>query len=175
MTSIPFSSEKIIFRNQSPSQTIYSTDLSNDLVSIVLLDFCYNDIMSPALQVDNYIAGLPAWQQVICTTIRDWIRTAEPKIEEQIKFTNRPYFIYKGNVAALLATKDHVNVFIYDPVAPDPKQLINQGQRNATARSIQIYNGQKIDRVAFIELIQAVVANNEAGGWRKLRGSHLAS
>ncbi len=119
-------------------------------------------------QIDNYKSGLPAWQQEVCKTIREWIRQADPEIEETIKFTNRPYFVCHGNVAALLATKDHVNVFIYDPVAPDPTGLINQGHANRTARSIQIYQGALPAKAAFIELIQAVVANNKAGGWRKL-------
>ena len=26
----------------------------------------------------------------------------------------QPYFVLKGNVCALLATKDHVNLFVYD-------------------------------------------------------------
>src|SRR4051812_31417819 len=126
-------------------------------------------------RVDRYIADLPDWQRVICGAIRQWIHDAEPHIEEQIKFTNRPYFIFQGNVAALLATRDHVNVFIYDPIAPDPTGLINQGVGNATARSIQIYRDQVVDRRAFIELIRAVVANNQAGGWRKIQYSKPAN
>lgn len=127
--------------------------------------------MSTNAQVNAYIAQLPAWQQDICRAIRQWIHEAEPRINEQIKFTNRPYFVYQGNVAALLATKDHINVFIYDPIAPDPKHLINQGQANATARAIQIYQNQTVDKLAFTELIRAVIANNKAGSWRKLKGS----
>ena len=126
-------------------------------------------------QVDAYIAALPKWQQIACTSIRQWIHEAEPRIEEVIKFTDRPYFTYKGNVAALLAAKDHVNVFIYDPFAPDPQHLINQGQGNATARSIQLYENQVISKAAFIDLIKAVVANNQAGGWRKLKSSSPAN
>jgi len=126
--------------------------------------------MSINPQVDEYIANLPDWQQDICSTIRALLHTAEPDISEEIKFTNRPYFTYRGNVAALLATKDHVNVFIYDPIAPDPGKLINQGRNNATARSIQIFKDEVIDKAAFIKLIRAIVANNKAGGWRKLKG-----
>lgn len=122
-------------------------------------------------QVDAYIASLPEWQQVICKSVREWIHEAEPQIEEQIKFTNRPYFTYQGNVAALLAAKDHVNIFLYDPIAPDPQKLINQGQGNATARAIQVFQDKMIDKAAFISLIQAIVANNQAGGWRKVKGS----
>lgn len=101
--------------------------------------------------------------------VRELIHEAAPNISEEIKFTNRPYFTYKGNVCAILATKDHVNIFIYDPMAPDPEGLINQGKGNSTARAIQVYQNQTIDKAAFIELIQTVVANNEKGGWRKLK------
>lgn len=125
--------------------------------------------MTSHAKVDDYIKGLPEWQQVICNTIRQWIHEAEPNITEEIKFTNRPYFTYKGNIAALLAAKDHVNVFIYDPIAPDPTQIINQGHNNATARSIQIRQDKMVDKAAFMKLVQAVVANNQAGGWRKLK------
>jgi hypothetical protein len=101
--------------------------------------------------------------------VRNLIHKADPQIVEEIKFTNRPYFTHKGNVCALLATKDHVNVFIYDPIAPDPKGIINQGHRNQTARSIQITPETFPDETAFVELIKAVVANNEKGGWRKIK------
>lgn len=120
-------------------------------------------------KVDEYIESLPDWQREICENIRKLVHEAAPEIQEEIKFTNRPFFTYKGNVCALLATKDHVNVFIYDPIAPDPDKIINQGQANATARAIQIYDNQFPDKSAFIKLIKAVVANNEQGGWRKLK------
>jgi hypothetical protein len=119
--------------------------------------------------IDDYIQSLPAWQKKICETIRSLIHEAEPDIVEEIKFTNRPYFTLSGNVCALLAAKDHVNVFIYDPIAPDPTGLINQGHGNATARSIQLHEHESIDEGAFIKLIQAVVDNNRKGGWRKLK------
>jgi hypothetical protein len=45
--------------------------------------------------------------------------------------------------SALQATKDHVNLFIYDPAVPDPEGIINQGHGNATARAIQIYEGDR--------------------------------
>jgi hypothetical protein len=119
-------------------------------------------------RVEQYIASLPDWQRVICESIRCLVRRADPAVEETIKRTNRPYFVLDGNVCALLATKDHVNVFIYDPIAPDPEGIINQGQGNATARAIQIHEGEAIKEDALIRLFRAVIANNRAGGWRKL-------
>lgn len=123
-------------------------------------------------RIDNYIKKLPAWQQNICEEIRRLIHLAEPEIEETIKRTDRPYFTLQGNVCALLATKDHINVFIYDPIAPDPEKIINQGQGNQTARAIQLYEGDTIHEKAFVNLIKAVVANNRAGGWRKVKQLH---
>jgi hypothetical protein len=122
-------------------------------------------------EVDDYISSLPEWQQTVCNRVRDLIHQAEPNIVEEIKFKNRPYFTLEGNVCALLAAKDHVNVFIYDPIAPDPSGIINQGHGNETARSIQLYEGGALNEKAFTELIKAVADNNRKGGWRKLKKS----
>ncbi|HEX3336588.1 MAG TPA: DUF1801 domain-containing protein [Jatrophihabitans sp.] len=120
-------------------------------------------------RVDEYIAGLPDWQQAICQQVREIVHAADPHVEETIKRSVQPYFVLQGNICALLATKDHVNVFIYDPTVPDPHGIINQGHGNATARAIQIFRGDAIDEPALRELLRAVVANNRAGGWRRIR------
>jgi hypothetical protein len=122
-------------------------------------------------RVDPYIAALPDWQQEICRRVRDLVHAADPDVTETIKRTNRPYFTLDGNICALLAAKDHVNIFIYDPIASDPEGIINQGQGNLTARAIQVYQGDTINERALVDLFRAVIANNRAGGWRKLRGS----
>src|SRR4051812_37997026 len=101
-------------------------------------------------QVDIYINSLPDWQQEICRNVRELIHRAEPDIVETIKRSRLPYFVLDGNVCAFLGTKDHVNVFIYDPIAPDPEHIINQGDKNATARAIQIFQGDVLNEKAFI-------------------------
>jgi hypothetical protein len=118
--------------------------------------------------VDAYIAGLPPWQQEICRELRDLVRAADPAIEETVKRTVQPYFVLDGNVCALLATKDHVNLFLYDPTLDDPSGVINQGHGNATGRAIQVYEGDEIDRDAVIDLLRQIVAHNRLGGWRRL-------
>src|SRR5579859_2205675 len=120
-------------------------------------------------RVDQYINTLPDWQQDICRRVRDLVHAADPDVTETIKRTNRPYFTLSGNICALLGAKHHVNVFIYDPIAPDPEGIINQGQGNQTARAIQIHQGETINERALVNLFKAVIANNRAGGWRKLR------
>jgi hypothetical protein len=120
-------------------------------------------------RVDAYINALPTWQQAICREVRDLIHAADPDVTETIKRTNRPYFVLEGNICALLAAKNHVNIFIYDPLAPDPEGIINQGHDNQTARAIQVRQGETVNKQAFITLIQAVVANNRMGGWRTVK------
>lgn len=120
-------------------------------------------------RVDAYIATLPQWQQELCRKVRKLIHEAEPEIVEEIKRSKQPYFTLQGNVCAFLGTKDHLNIFIYDPIAPDPDKIINQGHGNLTARAIQIYEHDTLNEKAFINLIKAVIANNRAGGWRKLQ------
>jgi hypothetical protein len=120
-------------------------------------------------RVDDYIDRLPAWQQTICHQVREVVHAADLEVEETIKRSVQPYFVLQGNICALLATKDHVNVFIYDPTVPDPKSIINQGHANATARAIQIYEGDMINRPPLLAMLRAVIANNRAGGWRRIR------
>ena len=119
-------------------------------------------------RVDAYIDALPLWQQRICRTVRGLVHAADPEVRETIKRSTQPYFVLDGNVCALLATKDHVNVFIYDPVAPDPHGIINQGQDNTTARTVQVRQRDVINERALLDLFKAVIANNRAGGWRSL-------
>jgi hypothetical protein len=89
-------------------------------------------------RIDDYIGQLPDWQQPICQQVRQLVHAADPEVEETIKRSVRPYFVLQGNICALLATKDHVNVFIYDPTVADPHGIF-----------------------------RAVIANNRAGGWRR--------
>jgi hypothetical protein len=120
-------------------------------------------------RVDQYINSLPDWQQDICRRVRDLVHAADPEVTETIKRTRRPYFTLDGNICALLAAKDHLNVFIYDPIAPDPAGIINQGHGNQTARAIQIHQGEAINEPALLNLFRTVIANNRAGGWRKIK------
>ena len=122
-------------------------------------------------RVDAYFAPLPVWQRDLFERLRDLIHEADPDIEETIKRTVQPYFVLNGNVAAFLAARDHISVFLYDPIAPDPEGIITAGHGNATGRQISYRQGDPIKEVAFVDLIRAIAANNRAGGWRKLQAA----
>jgi hypothetical protein len=124
----------------------------------------------PDPRVDAYIEALPEWQQRICREVREIIHAADPEVEETIKRRVQPYFVLQGNVAALLATKDHINVFLYDgAIVPDPEGIITAGHDNKTARTIAIYEGDPINASAMQSMFAQIIANNRAGGWRKLK------
>ncbi|MGH2393638.1 MAG: DUF1801 domain-containing protein [Candidatus Limnocylindria bacterium] len=121
-------------------------------------------------RVDAYIDALPNWQQDICRVVRDLVHAADPGVIETIKFTNRPYFVLDGNICALLAAKDHVNVFLYDGgIVPDPEGIITGGHGNQTGRTVAIRQGEAINRPALKLMFKQIIANNRAGGWRKLK------
>ena len=122
-------------------------------------------------RVDAYIDALTDWQQAICREVRDLVHAADPEVSETIKRTNRPYFVLEGNICALLAAKDHVNVFLYDgAIVPDPESIITAGHDNKTARTVAVRQGETINARALTEMFKNIVANNRAGGWRKLKG-----
>ena len=93
-------------------------------------------------RVDAYIEGLPEWQQAICREVRELVHAADPEVVETIKRSVQPYFVLEGNICALLAAKDHVNVFLYDGgIVPDPEGIITGGHDNKTARTVAVHEG----------------------------------
>jgi hypothetical protein len=125
-------------------------------------------------RVDEYINALPAWQQAICRQVREIVHGADPEVMETIKRRVQPYFVLDGNIAALLAAKDHVNVFLYDPMVPDPEGIITHGHGNLTGRQISIYHGDPINRPALLAIFREIIAHNRTGGWRKLKAARSA-
>ena len=124
----------------------------------------------PDPRVDAYIDPLPAWQQSICRQVRELVHAADPEVTETIKRTVQPYFVLDGNICALLAAKDHVNVFLYDGgIVPDPAGIITGGHDNKTARSISVREGEEINALALTAMFRQIIANNRAGGWRKIK------
>jgi len=120
-------------------------------------------------RVDEYIDALPAWQQELCREVREIAHEADPELIETIKRRVQPYFVLQGNVAALLAAKDHVNVFLYDSLVSDPQGIITHGHGNSTGRQIWIDEGDRINRPALLAMFREIIAHNRAGGWRKLQ------
>src|SRR4051794_22615764 len=124
----------------------------------------------PDPRVDAYIDALPGWQRAVCREIRDLVHAADPEVVETIKRRVQPYFVLEGNICALLAAKDHVNVFLYDgAIVPDPEGIITAGQNNQTARTAAIRQHETINSHGLSEMFRQIITNNRAGGWRKIK------
>src|SRR5690349_22400470 len=117
-------------------------------------------------RVDEYLEKLPDWQQEIFEQVREILHEADPELTETIKRTVQPYFVCEGNVAAFLAAKDHVNVFVYDGgIVPDPHRLVTAGHGNTTARTIGFREGDDVPEEHLLQFFRHLVADNRAGGW----------
>ncbi len=120
--------------------------------------------------MDDYIDSLPEWQQAICQQVRQLVHGVDTEVEETVKRRIRPYFVLQGNICALLAAKTHVNVFLYDgAIVPDPEGIITGGHDNKTARTVAVREGEALNERALAEMFRQIIANNRAGGWRKLK------
>ena len=121
-------------------------------------------------RVDAYIDPLPAWQRATCQEVRDLVHAADAEVEETIKRTVQPYFVLKGNVVALLSAKDHVTIFLYDGgIVPDPDGIVTGGHGNESGRFIAVHEGEALNKPALMAYVRQIIANNRAGGWRKLK------
>jgi hypothetical protein len=122
-------------------------------------------------RVDAYIDALPPWQQAICQRVRELVHAADSEVRETIKRTRQPYFVLDGNICALLAARQWVNVFLYDgAIVPDPHGIITGGHDNTTARTVAIRQGETINARALTAMFRQIILNNRKGGWRKLKG-----
>ncbi|MEO5941668.1 MAG: DUF1801 domain-containing protein, partial [Candidatus Limnocylindrales bacterium] len=64
----------------------------------------------------------------------------------------------------------HLNVFLYDgAIVPDPDGIITAGHDNQTARTVGFREGEQINEQALLAMFRQIIANNRAGGWRKLK------
>ena len=123
-------------------------------------------------RVDAYLEALPAWQQEVLSQVRDLVHDADADVQETIKRSVQPYFVLEGNICAFLAAKDHVNVFLYDgAIVPDPEGIITAGHDNETARTVSFRKNDRINKPALLAMFKQIIANNRAGGWRKLKAA----
>ena len=52
---------------------------------------------------------------------------------------------------------------------PDPEGIITAGHDNKTARTVAVRQGETLNAAALSAMLKQIIANNRAGGWRKLK------
>jgi hypothetical protein len=59
---------------------------------------------------------------------------------------------------------------VYDgAIVPDPMGIITAGHANKTARTVAVRRGESLNAPALSAMLTQIIANNRAGGWRKLK------
>jgi hypothetical protein len=54
-------------------------------------------------------------------------------------------------------------------MVPDPEGSIAAGHDNKTARTVAVREGDVINATALAAMFRHIIANNRAGGWRRLK------
>ena len=52
---------------------------------------------------------------------------------------------------------------------PDPESIITAGHTNKTAMTVSFKEDEPINARALTAMLKQIIANNRAGGWRKLK------
>jgi hypothetical protein len=123
---------------------------------------------SAAAFIDERIKELGDWRGKTLAHVRRLIHDADPDIQEEWKWAKPknpgiPVWSHDGIVCTGESYKQVVKfTFARGASIEDPQKLFNSSLEGNTRRAIDLREGEKIDEVAFRQLIRAAVAANSA-------------
>jgi hypothetical protein len=123
---------------------------------------------SAAAFIDERIKQLGDWRGKTLAHVRRLIHDADPGIQEEWKWAKAtnpgtPVWSHDGIVCTGESYKQVVKfTFARGASIEDPQKLFNSSLEGNTRRAIDLREGEKIDEVAFRQLIRAAVAANSA-------------
>lgn len=117
--------------------------------------------MTPSEQIDQLIAGLDDWRGPMLADLRQTILAADPGIIEEWKWMGSPTWSCDGLIAVGNPHKGKIKLtFAHGAHLPDPDGLFNGDDKGATRRSIDIFEGEPLDKDALQTLIRAAITYN---------------
>ena len=118
--------------------------------------------MSPSERIDQLIAGLTDWRGKTFASIRRSILEVDRGIVEEWKWMGSPVWSRDGMIAVANAHKDKVKLtFSNGASLPDPAKLFNAGLDGNKWRSIDLFEGDKLNERAFKNLVRAAIDYNQ--------------
>lgn len=118
---------------------------------------------TPSEQIDARIRELGDWRGETLAQIRALIKQAVPEVVEEWKWRGVPVWYSAGMICTGESYKDKVKVtFAKGASLDDPAGLFNSSLDGNVRRAIDIHEGDELDEKAFIALIAAAAALNEA-------------
>ncbi|HEV8482336.1 MAG TPA: DUF1801 domain-containing protein [Blastocatellia bacterium] len=124
--------------------------------------------MNPPERIDELIAGLADWRGKTLASIRKNILEADREIIEEWKWMGSPVWSRDGIIAVGNAHKDKVKLtFAHGASLSDPDKLFNAGLEGKVWRSIDFFEGDKINKPALKNLVRAAANYNQINSKRK--------
>jgi hypothetical protein len=112
--------------------------------------------------IDARIESLGDWRGPMLARIRALIRSADPDVTEEWKWTN-PVWSHNGLICTGESYKKVVKMtFAKGAALPDPARLFNSSLEGNVRRAIDFKEGDKPDEQALKALIRAAVELNKA-------------
>jgi len=119
--------------------------------------------------IDKKIASLGDWRGDALKRLRAFIREADPKATETVKWRKPsdpmgvPVWEHDGIICTGETYKDKVKLtFANGASLKDPKRLFNSSLDGNTRRAIDVREGEAVDAAALKALVRDAVAFNQA-------------
>ncbi len=123
---------------------------------------------SASASIDEKIKELGDWRGEMLAHVRGLLHDADPDIVEEWKWVKpsgggTAVWSHDGIVCTGESYKQVVKfTFARGASIKDPKKLFNSSLEGNVRRAIDLHEGEKIDEVAFRQLIRAAVTANSA-------------
>lgn len=109
------------------------------------------------------------WRTETVARVRALIKQADPDVIEEVKWVKAsnpdgvPTWSRAGSLCTGETYKDKVKLtFAHGAALPDPTGLFNSSLEGNTRRAIDIFEGDKVDEVAFTALVLEAIKHNLA-------------
>ena len=113
-------------------------------------------------RIDARIAELGDWRGETLARMRALIHAADPDVIEEVKWRGTPVWSHGGILCTGESYKDKIKLtFAKGASLPDPKGLFNSSLEGNTRRALDIFEGERVDEVAFKALLKAAVSAND--------------
>ena len=124
--------------------------------------------------IDARIAELGDWRGEKLAELRDLIRDAEPDVQEGLDSHGTPVWSYNGVLLVGDGFKDKVKLtFDNGAMLKDPKNVFNAGLDENKRRSIDLSEGDDVDKTAFKAMVRQAVSYNTRQLLAKTKGGMI--
>jgi hypothetical protein len=118
--------------------------------------------MNASDTIDKHIKAIQDWRGKTFAAVRTAILGADRGIIEEWKWMGSPVWSKDGIIAVGNAHKDKVKLtFAYGAKIADPDRVFNGKDTGATRRSIDFFEGDKVNASALKALVRAAIVHNQ--------------